>query len=72
MDRVIKLARDNKIAVQYGVTGGGNDGAVFQRHGSVDIPLSWPLRYAHSPGELIDTRDLDALARIVAVLAKEW
>jgi putative aminopeptidase FrvX len=72
VDRVSKLARENKIPVQYGVTGGGNDGAVFTRYGSVDIPLGWPLRYSHSPGEVIDTRDLDALARIVAVLAKNW
>src|SRR5579859_345180 len=70
--RVIRLARDNNIPVQYGVTGGGNDGAVFQRYGSVDIPLGWPLRYSHSPGEVIDTRDVDALAKIIAVLAKNW
>jgi putative aminopeptidase FrvX len=72
VDRVVKLAHENKIPVQYGITGGGNDGAVFTRYGSVDIPLSWPLRYSHSPGEVIDTRDLDALAKIVAVLAKNW
>jgi putative aminopeptidase len=72
VDRVVKLARENNIPVQYGVTGGGNDGAVFQRYGSVDIPLGWPLRYSHSPGEVIDTRDVDALARIIAVLAKNW
>jgi putative aminopeptidase FrvX len=72
VDRVVKLARENNIPVQYGVTGGGNDGAVFTRYGSVDIPLGWPLRYSHSPGEVIDTRDLDALAKIVAVLAKSW
>lgn len=72
VDRVIKLARDHQIPVQYGTTGGGNDGSVFQRYGSVDIPLSWPLRYSHSPGEVIDTRDLDALTRIVTVLAKNW
>jgi len=72
VDRVIKLARENNIPVQYGVTGGGNDGAVFQRYGSVDIPLGWPLRYSHSPGEVIDTRDVDALAKIIAVLAKNW
>jgi putative aminopeptidase FrvX len=70
--RVIQLARDNNIPVQYGVTGGGNDGAVFTRYGSVDIPLGWPLRYSHSPGEVIDTRDLDALAKIVAVLSRNW
>jgi putative aminopeptidase FrvX len=72
VDRVIKLARENNIPVQYGVTGGGNDGAVFQRYGSVDIPLGWPLRYSHSPGEVIDTRDVDALAKIIALLAKSW
>jgi putative aminopeptidase len=72
VDRVVKLARDNSIPVQYGVTGGGNDGSVFTLYGSVDIPLGWPLRYSHSPGEVIDTRDLDALAKIVAVLAKSW
>ncbi len=72
VDRVVKLANENKIPVQYGVTGGGNDGAVFVRYGAVDVPLSWPLRYSHSPAEVIDTRDFDALAKIVAVLAKQW
>jgi putative aminopeptidase FrvX len=72
VDRVVKLARENNIPVQFGVTGGGNDGAVFTRYGSVNIPLGWPLRYSHSPGEVIDTRDLDALSKITAVLAKNW
>ena len=72
VDRVVKLARENGIPVQFGVTGGGNDGAVFTRYGSVNIPLGWPLRYSHSPGEVIDTRDLDALAKIITVLAKSW
>jgi putative aminopeptidase len=72
VDRVVKLARENSIPVQFGVTGGGNDGAVFTRYGSVNIPLSWPLRYSHSPGEVIDTRDLDALSKIITVLAKNW
>ncbi len=72
VDRVVKLARENKIAAQYGVTGGGDDGSAFLRYGSVDIALGWPLRYSHSPGEVIDTRDLDALAKIIAALAKSW
>lgn len=72
VDRVIALAKENGIAVQYGVTGGGNDGSVFPKYGSADIPLGWPLRYAHSPGEVIDTRDLDALGKIVEVLARKW
>jgi putative aminopeptidase FrvX len=72
VNRVVALANKAGIPVQYGVTGGGNDGSVFVRYGSVDIPLGWPLRYSHSPAEVIDTKDLDALARIVEVLAKKW
>jgi len=72
VERVVKLARANQIPVQYGVTGGGNDGAAFVRYGSVDVALGWPLRYAHSPAEVIDTRDVDSLARISAVIARGW
>jgi putative aminopeptidase len=70
--RVIKLAHANNVPVQYGVTAGGNDGSAFLRYGSVDIPLGWPLRYSHSPAEVIDTRDMDSLARIVTAIAKSW
>jgi putative aminopeptidase FrvX len=72
VDRVVALAKKNSIPVQYGVTGGGNDGSVFTRYGSVDVALGWPLRYSHSPAEVIDTKDLDALGRIVEVIAREW
>lgn len=72
VDRVVALAKENNIPAQYGVTGGGNDGAVFTRYGSVDVALGWPLRYAHSPAEVIDTRDLEALGKMVEVLARNW
>src|SRR5580693_6704404 len=72
VEKVIKLARTNQIPVQYGVTGGGNDGSAFVRYGAVDVALGWPLRYSHSPAEVIDTRDVDSLARIITVIAKSW
>ena len=72
VEKVLKLARTNQIPVQFGVTGGGNDGAAFTRYGPVDVALGWPLRYSHSPAELVDTRDVDALSRIVAVIARSW
>jgi putative aminopeptidase FrvX len=72
VERLISLAKQNKIPVQYGVTGGGNDGAAFTRYGSVDIALGWPLRYAHSPAEVIDTRDFDALTHIITAIARSW
>jgi putative aminopeptidase FrvX len=72
VEKLLKLARANQIPVQYGATGGGNDGSAFVRYGSVDVALGWPLRYSHSPAEVIDTRDVDALARIVAAIARSW
>jgi putative aminopeptidase len=72
VERVVKLAHENRIPVQYGVTGGGNDGAAFVQYGSMDVALGWPLRYSHSPAEEIDTRDASALARIIAAIVKSW
>ena len=72
VEKVIKLAHANQIPLQYGITGGGNDGSAFVRYGSVDIALGWPLRYSHSPAEVIDTRDVDSLARIITVIARVW
>jgi len=69
---VIQLARKNGIPVQYGITAGGNDGSAFVRYGSADIPLGWALRYSHSPAEVVDTRDVDALGRIIAAIARSW
>jgi len=72
VQKVLKLARANQIPVQFGVTAGGNDGATFVPFGAVDIPLGWPLRYSHSPAEVVDTRDVDALGKIVAAIARSW
>ncbi len=72
VERVVALAKENAILVQYGVTGGGNDGSVFTRYGSVDVALGWALRYAHSPAEVIDIKDLNALGKIVEAIARKW
>jgi putative aminopeptidase FrvX len=72
VDRVISMARSYRIPGQYGVTGGGNDGATFLLYGATDVAIGWPLRYSHSPAEVIDVRDLDALSKIIAVVARNW
>jgi len=71
VDCVVRLANERNIPVQFGVTGGGNDGAAFVPYGSLDIPIGWPLRYSHSAAEVADLRDVEALADIVAALAQE-
>jgi putative aminopeptidase FrvX len=71
-EKVVAMARAAGIAAQYGVTGGGNDGAAFLLYGSTDIAMGWPLRYSHSPAEVIDVKDLDALGKIIAAVARSW
>ncbi|MDE2051722.1 MAG: M20/M25/M40 family metallo-hydrolase, partial [Gammaproteobacteria bacterium] len=70
--RVIRMARDHNIPVQYGATGGGNDGAAYTRYGTVDVALGWPMIYSHSPVETASTNDVAALSRMVVVLATGW
>jgi putative aminopeptidase FrvX len=70
IDRVLRIARSASIPLQAGVTNGGNDGSEFARYGALDVSLAWPLRYSHSPAEVIDLRDLRSLTRIVAAVAK--
>jgi putative aminopeptidase FrvX len=70
--RVVRMAREHNIPVQYGATGGGNDGAAYTRYGTVDVALGWPMIYSHSPVEAASTNDVAALSRMVVVLATEW
>ena len=69
--RVIKLARRHRVPVQLGVTAGGNDGSVFRSTGTANIPIGFPLRYAHTPVETADLRDAEAAATLIELLAIE-
>lgn len=72
VQRLRELTAAQKIPTQYGVTGGGNDGSAFVQFGTIDVALGWPLRYSHSPAEVIDVRDVDSLARAVTAVARSW
>jgi putative aminopeptidase len=72
VERLLRLLAEQNIPVQYGITGGGNDGSAFVPYGSIDVAMGWPLRYSHSAAEVIDTRDVDSLARAVATVASSW
>jgi putative aminopeptidase len=70
--RVVSMARAAGIPAQYGVTGGGNDGAAFLLYGATDVALGWPLRYSHSPAEVVDVRDVEGLGKIITAIAQGW
>jgi putative aminopeptidase FrvX len=69
ISRVTALARQHKIPLQVGVTAGGNDGSVFHSLDTVNVPIGFPLRYAHSAVETADLRDAEAVVDLVEVLA---
>lgn len=65
-----KLAKENNIKVQYGMTAGGTDGQPFLGYGIPSVPLSWPGRYSHSPIEIMDYRDLNNLVLLINSIIK--
>ena len=70
--RIRAMAAARAIPTTVGVTSGGNDGSQFSRMGSIVVPISWPGRYSHSPVEVVDRRDLDALVHLVVMLVGEF
>ena len=69
LERILNLARMQAIPIQVGATNGGTDGSDFVRYGVVHVSLSWPGRYSHSPVEVLDLRDLQALEKLVYAIA---
>jgi putative aminopeptidase len=69
LDRILNIARLQSIPIQVGATNGGTDGSDFVRYGVLHVSLSWPGRYSHSPVEVLDLRDLQALERLVYAIA---
>ena len=72
VDSLVRVARARGVALQVGTTNGGNDGSVFTPYGVIDVPIGWPLRYSHSPAEVIDLRDVVSLADIIRAVAETW
>jgi len=69
IDRIVTIARGNRIPLQVGATNGGTDGSEFVPYGAIHVSLSWPGRYSHSPVEVLDLRDLEALTSLIRVLS---
>jgi putative aminopeptidase FrvX len=69
IERILAIARAQGIPLQVGATNGGTDGSDFVRYGAVHVSLSWPGRYSHSPVEVLDLRDVQALQRLIYALA---
>jgi putative aminopeptidase FrvX len=67
--RVRRAASEAGIELQMGLTQGGTDGTRFTFWGAPNQGLSWPGRYSHSPGEVLDLRDLVRLRGLIRAVA---
>jgi putative aminopeptidase FrvX len=61
------LAKKHSIPLQVGATGGGTDGAAFQRAGvgAKMMAISVPIRYLHSTVEMCHLDDLHNLIQLL-------
>jgi putative aminopeptidase FrvX len=70
MRHITDEAAAEEIPLQIAVTGGTTDGAALQTFGTAMIPLGVPIRYVHSPTEMMSLKDFDNLVRLVSLVAK--
>ncbi len=70
-ERIMRVARREGISIQVGLGQGSTDGTPFTYYGAPNQGLSWSGRYSHSPGEVLDLRDLANLRDLVVALANE-
>ncbi|MFW6040752.1 MAG: M42 family metallopeptidase [Thermoplasmatota archaeon] len=60
-----KIAEENDIPYQYGVTGGTTDGMALQETGCLTISIGVPVRYSHSIVECADWQDVMNLIKLI-------
>lgn len=69
MKHVESTAKKASIPTQVAVTSGATDGAAIQTLGAAMIALAVPVRYVHSPVEVMSLRDFDYLVKLVSLIA---
>ena len=67
--KVIGIAKNGGIPIQEAITGGSTDASVIFEHGINSLPICVPVKYTHSPVEMMHLADLkntiDLLEKIV-------
>jgi putative aminopeptidase FrvX len=70
MKHISAAAATEGIPLQTVVTGGATDGGALQTVGAAMMALAVPVRYVHSPTEVMSLRDYDHLVKLLAVMVK--
>jgi putative aminopeptidase FrvX len=70
MKQVSQTAADEGIPLQVAVTGGATDGGALQTLGAAMMALAVPVRYVHSPTEVMSLVDYQNLIRLVGAIVR--
>jgi len=71
MTEITAAAAEERIPVQVAVTRGATDGAAIQTQNVAMIPLSVPVRYVHSPVEVMSLHDYHHLVGLLVLVARK-
>ncbi len=66
-----EVASEKRIPYQIGVIYSGTDASVFQQEGAMTITLAVPIRYTHTPVEMIDMDDYVRLIDLIQAATLE-
>ncbi len=68
---VREVAHQKRIPYQIGVIYSGTDASVFQQEGAITVTLAVPIRYTHTPVEMIHMDDYVHLIDLIEAAALE-
>ena len=74
--KLIETAKENDIAYQLEVMGGNRTGTnadaiTLSESGIKTALISIPEKYMHSPIEVVDTKDVESVAKLIAAYIKK-
>ncbi len=68
-EKVLGISKNSGIPIQEAVSGGSTDAAIVFEHGIRSLPICIPVKYTHSPVEMVHIADvkntIDLLEKIV-------
>lgn len=65
------IAKSSKIPYQKGLTGGTTDASAIQESGTAVMPIGVPMRYTHSPVEVVHADDIDNFVKLLTAIAEK-
>ncbi len=68
--KVLSVAKRHGIPVQEAITGGTTDAAIVQDHGIRSIAICIPVKYTHSPVEMMNVADIKNTVSLMEKIIK--